>query len=130
MKGEQSTPPHEHREERERSPHSVRDFILNTFKKDLDVQILTFHPRFSKDAEMLADAFRHEVVDLLQPAAEQLLLNDSQMWYVRSLLSSAFGFRLQLQANHFSGKPSTHVDQERIIAVATYINSLVAIGRH
>jgi hypothetical protein len=87
------------------------------------------------NAEELSELFRKQILDLLRPEVGTIQINETQMWYVRGLLSQAFRNRLisvgVLSSAEFATRYPSHVGEIADVLVAvTYLNSLGPSEKH
>jgi hypothetical protein len=92
--------------------------VLKGFKADIQILARGFSPDWEQEGHDIAENFSQEFLCLLNPAAERIHLNGSQSIFVREALFKLWSFK---------GYPtkSPTFDEYKVLAVATYLNSLV-----
>jgi hypothetical protein len=121
MKGEQPLPedwvtPIE-REPAKQS--SVKDFLFNVFKNDLEAKVKALPVDLQDGAQELVIGFQHDLLSLINATAQTVPLSQSQMWYLRCVIGESYQFEIR-QPRVLASR----CDQARIITVATYLNTL------
>jgi hypothetical protein len=105
-------------EARETPQTNTINDVLGVFKGQLHSHVRDLSPDFEEDARAMAEGFCQEFLCLLNPAAERVHLNGSQSVFVREALFESWAFK-----GYPSDSPA--VDQNKVLGVATYLNSLV-----
>jgi hypothetical protein len=98
---------------------SVQEYAHSSFANDLQEKIGKVPAAESNKTKELIERFRAELLDLFVPEARQVPLNHSQILYLREVISSAFLF-----SRDYSGAVLAFQDKEKLLVVATYVNSL------
>jgi hypothetical protein len=105
-------------EARETPQTNTINDVLRALQAQLQDHVHDLSPDFEEDGRLIAEKFCQEFLCLLNPGVERVHLNGSQSIFVQEALRKLWNFK---------GYPrsSPTIDENKVLGVATYLNSLV-----
>lgn len=103
---------------------SAREFILQDMKAQLDFIAKRDAPNSPDVAAGMNESFQKELLDLISGGAQDIMLNETQRRYLGNVIGQSY--KLEEPTN---GGLNSWRDQEKLLIVASYMNSLGAEKR-
>jgi hypothetical protein len=107
-------------DEAEEMPGHITD-VLGMVKGHFRNSVNERFPDFGYDAEGLGELFAHDFLSLISPSALEVELKREQRVFLRMALCDAVDFRRYPDAG-------PDIDRNKVLGVATYINSLARLA--
>jgi hypothetical protein len=97
--------------------------VLRTVRSVVWSYVRERWPDFSEDGKGMAEHFCQDFLSLINPSADQVRLSREQRVFLRVALFDAWTFK-----GYPRSTPS--VDRNKVLGVATYLNSLALLQQH